>query len=70
VRKRAVHRHGLRGIFYTAGDTETSVGAQRIVGGAVGAGAAANALGAPIHDFVEQAHAAAVGNSALDPLPV
>jgi hypothetical protein len=65
-----VHGHGLRGIFYTAGDTEPSFGAQRIVSIAVGAGAAANALGAPIHDFVEQAHVAAVGNPALDPVPV
>jgi hypothetical protein len=65
-----MHRHGLRGIFYAAGNAETPVGAHWIVGGPMGTGAAANAIGAPLHNLVEQTHAAAVGDTALDPLTV
>jgi hypothetical protein len=68
--QRAVQRHRLRGIFYTAGDSEPVVRAQRIVERAVRTGAAADVPGVPADDFVEQAHAALVGDARLDPRSV
>ena len=63
----AVHGHGLRRVFDAAGGAEPAVGAQRIVGGAVAAAAAADPLGIPVEHLVEEAHAALVRDVPLDP---
>jgi hypothetical protein len=39
-----------------------------MVGQAVSAAATANMLRIPFHDFIEQAHAAVVGNVLFDPV--
>jgi hypothetical protein len=63
----AVHGHGLRRVFYSAGDSQAAVRAQWMAGRAVSAAAAADTLRIPFHDLIEQAHAAVVGDVAFDP---
>jgi hypothetical protein len=53
----AVHGHGLRRVFDATGGTESAVSAQRVVGGAVAAGATLDALLIPCLNRFEQAHA-------------
>jgi hypothetical protein len=65
-----MHGHCLRGVFYTACNPQLSASAQRIVGGAMAAARAADAVGVPAEDFVEQAHAAVMRNMSLDPRAV
>jgi hypothetical protein len=65
-----MHGHRLRGVFYTARNPQLSASAQRIVGGAMAAARAADTVGVPANDFVEQAHAAMMRNVPLDPRAV
>jgi hypothetical protein len=65
-----MHSHGLCGVFYTARNPKLSAGAKRIVGGSMTATAATDAFGAPVNDFIEQAHASMMRNMALDPRAV
>lgn len=54
----AMHGHGLRGIFDTAGAAELLARTQRIRAQAVAAGAALDALRIPLDNLIEQAHIA------------
>src|SRR5882757_10675323 len=65
-----MHGHCLRGVFYAACDAEPSVRSKRIVRLAMRAAAAADACGAPVNDFIEQAHAPVMRNAAFDPRAV
>ena len=65
--ERAVHGHGLRRVFDSAGYSQAALRAQRMVRQAVSAAAAADMLRIPFDDLVEQTHAAVVGNIPFDP---
>jgi hypothetical protein len=65
-----MHRHRLSGVLYAAGYAEPTVSAQRMVGGAMRRGAAADVRGIPTGDFIEQAHARPMRNVAFDPAAV
>lgn len=62
-----VDRHGLGRVFDAAGRTEAASSTQGMIGTAVRAAAASDPLRIPVEHFVEQAHAAAVGNMPFDP---
>ena len=59
--------HGLGRVFDAAGRAEAASSAQGMIGTAVRAAAASDPMRIPGEHFVEQAHAAAVGNVRLDP---
>jgi len=59
--------HGLGRVFDAAGGAEPALSAQGMIGTAVRAAAASDPMRIPGEHFVEQAHAAAVGNLPLDP---
>ncbi len=65
--QRTVDCHGLCRVFDAAGRTEPASSTQGMIGTAVRAAAASDPMRIPGEHFVEQAHAAAVGNLLLDP---
>jgi hypothetical protein len=65
--ERAVYGHRLRRVLDSASYSQAPLRAQRMIGQAVSAAAAADMLRIPFHDLVEQAHAAVVGNIPFDP---
>jgi hypothetical protein len=62
-----VHGHRLGSIFDSAGDSQSAVCPQRIVGCAMARARTSDALRIPGDDRVEQAHAALMRNMAHDP---
>ena len=63
----AMGSHGLGGIFDAAGGPQPAMGAQGIIRGAVARRRAADALGIPGIDVVQQAHAALVRDVGKQP---
>jgi hypothetical protein len=68
--ERAMHGHRLRRVFDPTGNAQAAVRAQRMIGVEVRQAAAADVLRIPLNDFIEQAHAAAMGNVAFDPAAI
>jgi len=68
--QRAVNGHGLRRVFDSARSSQAPMRAQRMIGQAMGAAAAADMPRVPLHDLIEQAHAAMMGNVFFDPATV